>query len=55
MQYRKENLSEDLLQLLGNHAIPAADIDYDNDHMRFEVSTRSIGYIVPLVLKVDTL
>lgn len=54
MQYRKDKLSEDLLDLLGNHAIPAADIDYDNEQMRFEVSTRSIGYIVPLVLKVDT-
>lgn len=53
MQYRKENLSEDLLQLLGNHAIPAADIDYHHDKVKFEVSTRSIGYIVPLVLQVE--
>lgn len=43
-----------LLQVLGNHAIPQADITYDPTKMGFEVSTRSHGYIVPVVLEVES-
>lgn len=52
MQYRKERFANDLQLLLGNHAIPSADIDYGNEEMSFDVATRSIGYIVPIVLEV---
>ena len=52
MQYRKNNFASDLQQLLGNHAIPSADIDYNYEEMSFEVHTRSIGYVVPMVLEV---
>lgn len=42
-----------LLQILGKHAVPAADITYADDRIGFTAATRSAGFIVPLVLEVE--
>lgn len=46
-------IQESIPRILQKHMIPFADITYSPDHMGFEVSTRSIGKIVPIVLKVE--
>ncbi|MEQ1745174.1 MAG: C1 family peptidase [Saprospiraceae bacterium] len=46
------DVAQNLLQLLGKHAVPAADITYAADRLAFEATTRSEGFIVPLVLEV---
>jgi hypothetical protein len=43
-----------LQQLMGKHFVPAADIEYSQDEAAFEASTRSEGYIVPLILITDS-
>ncbi len=50
----QEILTEKLPRLLKKHMIPFADITYDPEKMGFEVSTRSTGKIVPIILTVDT-
>jgi len=42
-----------LLQILGKHAVPAADITYADERIGFTAATRSAGFIVPLVLEVE--
>ncbi|AEE53564.1 C1 family peptidase [Haliscomenobacter hydrossis] len=42
-----------LLRTLNRHAIPPSDIRYYPQKMGFEASTRSEGYIVPLLLEVE--
>ncbi|MFN0015822.1 MAG: C1 family peptidase [Saprospiraceae bacterium] len=46
------DVAQNLLQILGKHAVPAADITYATDRLAFEATTRSEGFIVPLVLEV---
>jgi len=51
---RKEgDMAQNLLQILGKHAVPAVDITYADDHIGFVAATRSAGFIVPLVLEVE--
>jgi hypothetical protein len=38
---------------LGNRSVPAADIRYEGAAMRFSSTTRSAGFVVPMVLKVS--
>jgi hypothetical protein len=49
----KDNLKDRLMTLLQKHMVPKADITYRNAKMGFEVSTRSTGKIVPIVLMVN--
>lgn len=52
---RKEgDFNQNLWQILGKFAIPRDDINYFNDQIGFEANTRSDGWIVPLVLEVET-
>ncbi len=51
---QQENMAATLHKLLGKHLIPAADVTYDMEKMRFSVQTRSKGSIVPMILKVKT-
>ncbi len=44
----------EFLNTLGSYAVPQSDIQYFKDRIGFEASTRSEGYIVPLVLEVTT-
>lgn len=52
---KEGDFMEVLLHTLGDYAVPQSDITYFNDRIGFETSTRSEGYIVPLVLEVETL
>ncbi len=49
----KSQLQEQLKSLLGKFMVPGPDITYQKNQMGFEVSTRSEGKIVPIVLSVD--
>ncbi|MBK7870675.1 MAG: DUF4384 domain-containing protein [Saprospiraceae bacterium] len=49
----KKNLKTHLFQLLEKYMIPLADITYQQETMGFEVSTRSDGKIVPILLTVS--
>jgi hypothetical protein len=49
----KFQLQDQLMSILGKFIVPAADITYEKNRMGFEVSTRSEGKIVPIVLSVD--
>lgn len=49
-----ENLDEKLPRLLRKYMVPFSDITYSTDRMGFDVSTRSDGRIVPIILKVKT-
>ena len=49
----KDDLTTHLHQMLGRFMVPHADITYQKKQMGFEVSTRSEGKIVPVVLTVD--
>lgn len=46
------DFTQNLWQILGPYAVPAADIRYRSDSIGFEAATRSEGFIVPLVLEV---
>ena len=48
------NFMDEFLNTLGDYAVPQSDITYYKDRIGFEASTRSDGYIVPLVLEVET-
>ena len=48
------NFMKEFLNTLGSYAVPQSDIQYYKDRIGFEASTRSEGYIVPLVLEVTT-
>jgi len=51
---RKEgDFTQNLRQVLGKFAVPASDITYFSDRIGFDASTRSDGWIVPLVLEVE--
>ena len=51
---RKEgDFGQNLRQLLGKFAVPTEDIRYFPDRIGFEASSRSGGFIVPLVLEVE--
>jgi hypothetical protein len=43
-----------LRALLGDRLIPEADIRYENGRIAFDAATRSDGYIVPIILEVET-
>jgi hypothetical protein len=49
-----QGIDDKLPKILKKHMVPFADIQYFPDRMGFEVSTRSEGKIVPLILKVST-
>lgn len=49
----KEDLTSKLNQILGKFMVPTADITYQENQMGFEVSTRSDGKIVPIILSVS--
>ncbi|MEL7119570.1 MAG: C1 family peptidase [Bacteroidota bacterium] len=49
----KDNLKGKLLSMLEKFMIPLSDITYQSDRMGFEVSTRSDGKIVPMILSVE--
>lgn len=49
-----ENVDLKLPRLLRKYMVPFSDIRYFPDHMGFEVSTRSDGRIVPIILRVKT-
>ncbi len=49
-----EPIAKAIPKLLGKHMIPYADINYHSSGMGFEVSTRSTGKIVPLILTVES-
>lgn len=52
---RKEgDFTQNLWQILGKFAIPREEIHYFKDQIGFEANTRSDGWIVPLVLEVET-
>ncbi len=60
IRYLSETLASDqgmiqdrLPRILQKHMIPFADITYSPGHMGFEVSTRSSGKIVPIILRVE--
>ena len=50
---REGDFGQNLLKLLGKFAVPAEDIRYFPDRIGFEASSRSGGFIVPLVLEVE--
>lgn len=54
MRYAKATPLNQLKKVLGDHLVPEADIDYQNNQVAFEVSSRSKGYIVPLILEINT-
>lgn len=49
----KGDVQESLLKILEKHMIPASDINFDLNSMGFEVSSRSSGKIVPIILEVS--
>jgi hypothetical protein len=49
-----QGIDAELPKLLKKHMVPFSDIHYFSDRMGFEVSTRSEGKIVPLILEVST-
>lgn len=49
----KSRLKDQLMEMLGKFMVPAPDITYQRGQMGFEVSTRSEGKIVPVILSVD--
>jgi hypothetical protein len=50
---REGDFAQNLRQLLGKFAVPTEDVRYFPDRIGFEASTRSEGFIVPLVLEVE--
>lgn len=51
---RKEgDFNQNLWRTLGKFAVPETDITYSTNHIGFDASTRSDGFIVPLVLEVQ--
>ena len=52
---KEGDFMEVLIHTLGDYVVPQSDITYFKDRIGFETSTRSEGYIVPLVLEVETL
>ena len=48
-----QQIPENLPQFLSEHQIPSPDIHYATEEMSFEVSTRSQGKIVPILLTVQ--
>ena len=55
LTYEKDNLIPYLFEILGEYKVPFTDVNFKTDKMGFEVSTRSGGKIVPIVLEVDVL
>ena len=53
LAYGEGLIQENLPRILQKHMIPFADITYSPYKMGFEVSTRSSGKIVPIILKVE--
>ncbi len=49
----KANMSGRLFEILGKYMVPSSDITYQPNEMAFEVSTRSTGKIVPIILTVN--
>ena len=47
------DLTRNLWQILGKFAVPMTDVHYQPNRIAFEASTRSEGWIVPLVLEVQ--
>ena len=47
------DFTQNLQDILGKYAVPPSDIRYWPDRIGFEASTRSSGFIVPLVLEVE--
>lgn len=50
---REGDFAQNLRGLLGKFAVPTEDVRYFGDRIGFEASTRSGGFIVPLVLEVE--
>jgi len=50
---REGDFAQNLRLLLGKFAVPTEDVRYFPDRIGFEASTRSEGFIVPLVLEVE--
>ena len=48
------DISRSLSRLIKKHMVPFADITYEQNNMGFQVSTRSQGKIVPIILAVET-
>ena len=48
-----EQIAEALPRIISKHMVPFADITYEKNAMGFNVSTRSEGKIVPIILEVD--
>jgi hypothetical protein len=46
-----ENLYQSLVEILGEHQIPASDVHFDRELMQFKAITRNPGAIIPIVLK----
>ncbi len=53
MRYVRGNYRERLEQIMGWRLAPAADVEYDPYALNFRVTTRSKGYIVPMILEVQ--
>lgn len=50
----RQNHLANLRRLMGEHLVPAADIQYRPDEVSFTAATRAGGYIVPVVLITET-
>lgn len=53
LSQNKEHLKDQLFSILEPHMIPLPDITYHRNSMSFDVSSRSDGKIVPIVLTVE--
>ena len=51
---KEGDFAQNLLQTLGKYAVPPADITYAPDKIAFSAATRAEGYIVPLILQVQS-
>lgn len=48
------DFAQNLRHILGKYAVPLSDVRYFPDQIGFEAGTRSEGWIVPLILEVET-
>ncbi|MEY3323081.1 MAG: hypothetical protein RLZZ417_2664 [Bacteroidota bacterium] len=63
LQYLKDNLSleangnlfQSLIEILGQHQIPASEVHFDKESMKFKAITRNSGAIIPLILKISVI
>ena len=51
--YNFDRLPQTLSSILADYAVPSSDITYNTNKMGFEVSTRSEGRIVPIILEIN--